>query len=452
MVVLVGMLTATLVSVTAPVYVCAEATEQKSFGEVDPDKTLLYIIRPKGARGGNSIAMDLFADTTFLLRVRGNSYGFVHVEPGLHKIWGAGDIEVIEFVPGETFYLVCGDQGMALLNEDEGKAHIDSVRYYNPPDPEVEANRSKKEEKAAKAMPKIEKLLANKFERAETPEIVTPPKPASVEGLLHVPMYTRVEVELMENVSSLLNQLGEPVWLRVREDAMVGDRVWLPAGTPVQGTIVEIKPARKGGVSGDIEIEISYVDAADGTRVPLIGQFIDTGRHRMEAAARAMAAGSLIGHAFSARGREAFELRGAPWHAWTRADVWVSPAEPLPPVKAESETDGPVAVTARFTDDLVFNLEKHQEVPEISLQAETDTELTAVSLIAVDDWSIPDPATAKTVSRSGRTSTATFDGWSLLRHLAAGSEAVPLRFAAETVDGRSLTATCEVTWEEASPE
>jgi hypothetical protein len=301
-------------------------------------------------------------------------------------------------------------------------------------------------------MPKIEKLLAKKFERAETPEVAIPPRPASVDGLIHVPVHTRVEVELMENVSSLLNRLGEPVWLRVREGAVVNDRIWLPAGTPVQGIIVEIKPARKGGVSGDIEIEISYVDLADGTRVPLIGQFIDTGRHRMAGAYRAMAAGGLIGYALSARGREAFELRGEPWHVWTRADVWVPPAEPQPVVDTESQPDGPVAVTARFTEALAFNLEKHQEVPDITLQAETDAELIGITLIAVDDWTIPDPPATDRLSRSGRTSTATFDGWSLLRHLAAGSEAIPLRFAAKTVDGRSLTATCEVTWEEASPE
>ena len=88
MVTLVGMLTLSFVPALAPIFVCAKATEQKVLGEVDPDKALLYIIRPQGARGGNSVAMDLFAGTTFLLRVRGNSYGVVHVELSLPRFRG----------------------------------------------------------------------------------------------------------------------------------------------------------------------------------------------------------------------------------------------------------------------------------------------------------------------------------------------------------------------------
>lgn len=428
----------------------AEETETKAYGDGMTDRALLYAIRAKGARGGNSVVQDLFAGTTLLMSLRGNSYGFAYVDPGRHRIWGTGDVEEIDFVPGETYFLLCGDQGMALLDEEEGLAHIDSVLYYMRPDSEFESSRPKKEAKAAKMMPKIDKQLARYVERIELAETPAPPRPVSTDGLVRVPAYSRVEVELMENVSSFLNELGDSVWFRVRQDAIVAGQAWLRAGTPLVGTIVEIKPARKGGVSGDIEIEIPFVDAADGTRIPLIGQFVDTGRHRKGAAARLMVAGGLLGGAFSPRGREAFELRGDHWHVWARSEAWVAPADPW--AVAEQEDTRIVAVRGRFVEPLIFNLEKHKQIPDIALEVESETALEAVALTGVGDWSIPAPPKARRLSRSAGRWTAVFDGWSLLRHLVSGAEEAPLRFTARTADGRSVTAIAEVSWEAASPE
>jgi len=435
-----------------------DAQTEKVFGEVDPDKALLYSIRPKGARGGNSIAMDLFSDTTFVLQLRGNAYAFAHVEPGIHRIWGCGDFRRIEFVAGETFYLLCGEQGMALLTEDEGRSYIDSVAYYNPPDAEAEANRAKKEERAAKRLPKLEKKWNNMVERIELAEVPTPQYPESVEGTIHVPAGTRAEIELMETVSSFLNGLGDQVWFRVREDAMVEGKIWLRAGTPIQGTIVEIKPARKGGVSGDIEIAIPALRTADDVSIPLVGQFIDTGRARLGKANMSSAVGSavggllggLVGAAAAPRGREAFELRGEAWHVWSRAEMWIPRAVASPQPQPDVQRTETVEVTARFTAPLAFNLEKHREIPDIQLSAETEAELVSVTLVAVDDWVIPDPPHTTRLSRSDGTTTATFDGWSLLRHMVPGTEPVPLYFEAEAADGRSLTALCHVSWDESS--
>jgi hypothetical protein len=61
-------------------------------------------------------------------------------------------------------------------------------------------------------------------------------------------------------------------WLRVREDARVDGTIWLPAGTPVKGTIAEVHKVRRGGGSGGFEIVIPSVVIGDGEEIPLIGQ------------------------------------------------------------------------------------------------------------------------------------------------------------------------------------
>jgi hypothetical protein len=442
---------AALVLLVSPSDAFAKATETKSYGEIEPDKALLYAIRPKGARGGNSVAMDLFADTTFLLRLRGNSYGFVQLEPGRHKIWGIGGFDEIEFVPGAAFYLMTGDRGTALLTEDEGRALVETVRYYMPPDPEVEAMRAIKEEKAAKQLPRFERIVKKHQQRVGVAPSSALEKPDDTDGLLHVPVYSPIELELMETVSSYLSTLGEEVWLRVREDALVDGAIWLPAGTPVKGTIAEIHKARRGGGSGGFEIVIPSVVTGNGEKIPLVGQMIDTGRDRLSAASRAAVAGGLFGAAL-VKGREAFELCGERWRVWTRADAWIKHPETGATAAALVKIDAPRTVTVRSEEDLSFNLEKHREAHDITVTIETEEAIASLVLEVVGDWHVPKPPSAFRIERGTTTSAAIFDGWSLVRHLRHGTEPIPVRFSGTTADGESLVAVGSMTWQEKSPE
>ncbi len=134
----------------------AEVAEEKAFGELNPDKALLYVIRPKGPRGANNIEWDIFADQQYLLRLHGNSYGFTYLKPGRHTIWGGLSAKDIEFVPGEAFYLLNGELGTALVSETEGRAYIEQTRYYDPPDARMEEKRAEKEAKAGDLLAKVE--------------------------------------------------------------------------------------------------------------------------------------------------------------------------------------------------------------------------------------------------------------------------------------------------------
>ncbi len=59
---------------------------EQQFGEVKPDKTLVYFIRT-ARLSGSGRTQYLYADQTFLGVIRSGSYGFAYVEPGPHLFW-----------------------------------------------------------------------------------------------------------------------------------------------------------------------------------------------------------------------------------------------------------------------------------------------------------------------------------------------------------------------------
>ncbi len=434
-----------------PVPVSAEATTEKSYGEIEPDKALLYVIRPKGARGGNTVGQDIFADTKLLMRLRGNAYGFAYLEPGTHTIWGSGCYRDLELVPGKALYLLCGDLGMATVSEEEGLAYLEEVEYYNPPDPAVEAKRAGKEEKAESRLPKLRLSWQEYAKSIELESPAAPTAPSDHAGLVLVPAYSSIELELMENVSSFMSELGEEIWFRTIEETRANGSAWLPAGTAVKGIVVEIHHARRGGGSGGFEIEVPSLETPDGTAVPLIGQLIDAGRHKLGKASTAAAFGGLLGAAM-VKGREAFELSGETWTAWTRFDIWVRPfaSDSITAAASTSTTADPVDV--RVEGALTFNLEKHHDPSEITLLVETDALVSHLEATAVNDWPLPEPVETLRLESRDSVMAATFDGWSLLRYLPPGPEPVPVRFSGRLADGTEFTALADLSWLESSAE
>ena len=433
----------------------AEVTEEKAFGELKPDKALLYVIRPKGPRGANNIEWDIFADQQYLLRLHGNSYGFIYLEPGRYTIWGGLSAKEIEFVPGEAFYLLNGELGTALVSETEGRAYIEQTRYYDPPDARMEEKRAEKEAKAGDLMAKVKRRAEKHGERIEVPIEGPLPETSDTTGRIQVPQYSPVEVELMEAVSSTMSELGEAVWFRARTAASVNGRVWLPEGTPIQGILSETHSASRFGGSAGLELVIPSITAADGTVIPTIGHLIDAGRHRQGAASTASAIGGALGGALGGamiKGKEAFILCREPWKIWTRHEAWVSSTPSIAATESQ-ELEGNVhQYRVRCAEPLQFNLEKHREIDDIRLIVESDETLTTLELTSVGDWSLQTPCAAKSMDQEDASSFATFDGWSLLRHLPAGSEPIPLRFTGVTATGDRFVARGELNWQEVSPQ
>ncbi len=255
----------------------------------------------------------------------------------------------------------------------------------------------------------------------------------------------------MEAVSSTMSELGGAVWFRARTAASVNGRVWLPEGTPIQGILSETHSARRFGGSGGLEVVISSITAADGTVISAIGHLIDAGRHRQGAASTASALAGALGGAM-VKGKEAFILCRKPWRIWTRHEAWVSPTPSIAATESQ-ELDGDVhQYRVRCAEPLQFNLEKHGEIDDIRLTVESNETLRTLELTSVGNWNLQTPCAARFMDQEGASSFATFDGWSLLRHLPAGSEPIPLRFTGVTATGDRFVARGELNWQEVSPQ
>jgi len=58
----------------------------QQFGEVNPNKALVYFIRT-ARLSGSGRTQYVYADQTFLGVIRSGSYGFAYLEPGPHLFW-----------------------------------------------------------------------------------------------------------------------------------------------------------------------------------------------------------------------------------------------------------------------------------------------------------------------------------------------------------------------------
>lgn len=331
-----------------------------------------------------------------------------------------------------------------MLTESEGEAFLDEVKRFIPFDPTLV---SKKQAKSGKRFPKLKPKLEEWAEanRVEAEEFPVPPRPSNTQGLLYVPAYSPVTLELMQTVSSSQSSLGETVWLRVADQADVNGKPWLAGGTRVQGTIREVHRAKGGGASGGLEIGIPSLKTPNGTPVSLVGQWLSGGRPRSQAAAVAFGFGGLLGSALT-KGRAAFEPVGMEIPVWTRGEVWIEPVveEPtLQPIEAARE--GSAAFAARALEPLTYDPEARKPPAPITILVETDQEVDSLSLFRVDDWHVPDPPEAVRVMSEEGGSVATFDGWDLLRHLCPGSDA-KVRFEGRLGDGTPFSAEAGLEW------
>jgi hypothetical protein len=73
---------------------------------------------------------------------------------------------------------------------------------------------------------------------------VTPPQPATI--TLTIPAGTQLQVSFPEAVTSETALAGDAVVATLKDPIVVGDRVVFPAGSRVEGKVVDVKSAKKG--------------------------------------------------------------------------------------------------------------------------------------------------------------------------------------------------------------
>lgn len=101
-------------------------------------------------------------------------------------------------------------------------------------------------------------------------ELVTPPPPPAPEFVdLRVPSDAVLGLQIERTVSSELARVEDKVDARVTRDVRVSDRVAIPAGSTVRGSVTEVD--RGGRVKGKARLAIRFhtIVLADGTQLAL---------------------------------------------------------------------------------------------------------------------------------------------------------------------------------------
>ena len=130
----------------------------------------------------------------------------------------------------------------------------------------------------------------------------TPPVEKSVPRfvLVDVPAGTELEVELLDTLSSGMNQVGDPVRGRLVGELIADGRQVAPAGAELSGTVTEVVPLKKFGGQPMISMVFESLATADGGSVPLVASHIAAGKQQAGRDAAKIgggaAAGAVIGH------------------------------------------------------------------------------------------------------------------------------------------------------------
>lgn len=439
-----------LASVASPLGFAGEK-HPVSFAEPRPDKALVYFIRT-GRMTGGARTMFVYADQTFLGVIDNGSYGFAYVDPGRHLIWTNWTVVTreLDLVPGETYYLEVW-KDVAVVDEERGKALISKVGEL------VTATAREVKTSASHIRNRYSDAVDNEAlkEKAPVGEVDAPPAPEHAEGMLRIPAYTTIELELLESVTSEFSPPGSPVHFRVAEDASVDGHVFVRQGTPVEGVVREAEQAGGLGKAGVLEIVVPFLQATDGTKLPLVAQLAPAGKGREDVVA-GFQLGLLPG--LAVRGREAFCLAGDLIKARTRGEAWVQPgsdpgAAERPRTEAaggasteDSTTAAAVVLEARGPDSVHFNPHKGYRPDDLKILLASPVEPSEAQVHAVGGLPLPYPVKPSRIARARDGWECVFDGWSVVRFMRPGygQSALPIDVRGRLADGRPFAASVAV--------
>jgi len=408
-----------------------------------PDKALVYYVRT-GRMSGAAGSIYLFADRTFVGVIPNGAYGYAWVDPGRRLFWTTWTkpTREIDLVPGETYYLDVWRE-ISIVDAATGEALIEKVRDLVIPD---DGDREKAAGYIAKKYDRAVETEGGKEKVAETPIAVAAPSEEDRASKVRVPAYTQGVLQFLETVTSEFTPAGTEVAFRVMRDVVVDGRVIVRGGTLVKGVTRQSSQAGAYGKAGVLEITVAALTAADGSLVPLVAQVVGSGKDTEDGSIAAAMGAGLLGGA-SVRGREAFYLAGQELKVWTRTEAWV------PPVPDAAPADAPVASSAATPPDPVrlegagpdlvrFKPKKGFRPDPVTIVLAGDRRPLEVSLVAVDDFTLPAPLVASAPVRRSDGWQCTFDGWGFVRYLTIGHSTLPLpvTIAGRLDDGRPFTA------------
>jgi len=424
--------------------VLASRRGPQEFGEVKPDKALVYFIRTSRFNG-SARTQYLYADQTFLGVIRNASYSFAYVDPGEHLLWTNWTrvTKEVELVAGQTYYVDVW-LTIAIVDEARGKALIEEVGdFVTPTEGDLKNAASQIENRYERARKK--EARKEKAEVATAAPAVAPPE--DTEGMLQVPANTPVTLELLENVCSSLTATGDNVWFKASEDATVEGGLFLKKDTLVKGIVREAVPAQGGGKEGALDIVVPAITAPDGSSLPTVGLILSSGEERGDASFASGAMFGLIG-ALAVQGREAFHFAGEKFKVFTRQVTWVRPGERAgeTPPPAEAVTAADLILKGKVPDPVKFKPRKGKISETVEIDLDSGAEPRELVVFALGGSEIPEPIKPLEISPHGKSWRCTFKGWDLARYMRdeAGSTEVPVKMRGTLQDGKPFLAVASV--------
>jgi hypothetical protein len=117
---------------------------------------------------------------------------------------------------------------------------------------------------------------------------------------LTVPESTTLKVRIEDALNSGTNQAGDPFRATLVDPVVVGDRVALPAGAALRGTVTDVIPAKKGmkESGGSLTLSFDHVTTGSGQSVPVNASISEVAKSTKKKAGTiggAAAGGALLG-------------------------------------------------------------------------------------------------------------------------------------------------------------
>lgn len=135
----------------------------------------------------------------------------------------------------------------------------------------------------------------------------------------YIPADTIFQVELTQEISSKTMKKGNPVPLVLRENVIINDVIVVPAGTKVEGVVINARRNGMFGRSGKLEFSINSVKSLNGVQIPL--QYLTEKKAGHDGGAVAVAAVvSLVGGLFM-KGKNVSFPAGSVFDARVTADT-----------------------------------------------------------------------------------------------------------------------------------
>ena len=260
---------------------------------------------------------------------------------------------------------------------------------------------------------------------------------AASDAPTRLPGGTRFMLELAHHITSGRTPAGSPVFFRVANDVVAGDRVVIRKGTVVEGRMQAIGSRGAVGTSGSINFGVRYVPAVDGQNIRVLATVGNKGRSRD---------GALVGWVFmwgifglTTQGVDAYALRGASLEAEVLSDRDIGSTTAPPAANLETAPRTVPLVAARLGKNKVrsidVSLERATEKRPLMLELPPDVSASSVALIGVNGIATIEPVPALAVT-DGR---AEFDLWDVVKYCDDGSN--DLRFQVLQADGGRLEGT-----------